>query len=60
MILLLGARLNWILHYGQPPRFAKGVKFIQVDTDPETFNENVRSELTCQCDIEKFVDGLQV
>lgn len=29
-ILLLGARLNWILHFGRPPRFDPHVKFIQV------------------------------
>ena len=30
VILLLGARLNWILHFGRPPRYAEDVKFIQV------------------------------
>lgn len=30
VILLLGARLNWILHFGRPPRFAADVKVIQV------------------------------
>lgn len=30
VILLLGARLNWILHFGRPPRFSKDVKIIQV------------------------------
>ena len=30
VILLVGARLNWILHFGRPPRFDPGVKFIQV------------------------------
>lgn len=30
VILLLGARLNWILHFGRPPRFQNDVKFIQV------------------------------
>lgn len=29
-ILLLGARLNWILHFGQPPRFHENVKILQV------------------------------
>lgn len=32
VILLLGARLNWILHFGKPPRFKKDVKIIQVET----------------------------
>jgi 2-hydroxyacyl-CoA lyase 1 len=30
VILLLGARLNWILHFGLPPRFNPQVKLIQV------------------------------
>lgn len=31
VIILLGARLNWILHFGLPPRFNKNVKIIQAD-----------------------------
>ena len=30
VILLIGARLNWILHFGRPPRFDPNVKVIQV------------------------------
>ncbi|KPJ13857.1 2-hydroxyacyl-CoA lyase 1 [Papilio machaon] len=30
VILLLGARLNWMLHFGQQPRYAPNVKVIQV------------------------------
>ena len=30
VIILLGARLNWILHFGLEPRFRKDVKIIQV------------------------------
>lgn len=30
-ILLLGARLNWILHFGRAPRYAVDVKVIQVN-----------------------------
>ena len=30
VIVLIGARLNWILHFGRPPRFQSTVKFIQV------------------------------
>ncbi|RVX74670.1 hypothetical protein B0A52_01797 [Exophiala mesophila] len=35
IILLLGARLNWILHFGQAPKYRPGVKIIQVDISPE-------------------------
>ena len=31
-ILLLGARFNWMLHFGRPPRFDPQVKIIQVHT----------------------------
>uniref|UniRef100_A0A8B9PGR8 2-hydroxyacyl-CoA lyase n=1 Tax=Apteryx owenii TaxID=8824 RepID=A0A8B9PGR8_APTOW len=30
VIILLGARLNWILHFGLPPRFRQEVKVIQL------------------------------
>lgn len=29
-IILLGARLNWMLHFGKSPRFDPNVKIIQV------------------------------
>lgn len=28
VVFLCGARLNWILHFGEAPRFKKGVKII--------------------------------
>lgn len=35
VIILLGARLNWILHFGEPPKFRSDVKIIQVDVSAE-------------------------
>lgn len=35
VVLLLGARLNWILHFGAPPKFRRDVKIIQVDISVE-------------------------
>ncbi|XP_068637990.1 2-hydroxyacyl-CoA lyase [Aristolochia californica] len=29
--LIVGARLNWLLHFGEPPKWSEGVKFIIVD-----------------------------
>ena len=43
VIFLCGARLNWILHFGQPPRFRKDVKIIQLDSDPLEMHTNVQS-----------------
>src|SRR5215813_5137692 len=31
VVLLMGARLNWIMHFGLPPRYNKNVRFIQLD-----------------------------
>nr|XP_006819313.1 PREDICTED: 2-hydroxyacyl-CoA lyase 1 [Saccoglossus kowalevskii] len=41
VVVLLGARLNWILHFGIPPRFDPNTKFIQVDICPEELHNNV-------------------
>lgn len=30
-VILLGARLNWMLHFGKAPRFDPNVKIIQVE-----------------------------
>ncbi|GBP26985.1 2-hydroxyacyl-CoA lyase 1 [Eumeta japonica] len=57
-ILLLGARLNWMLHFGQPPRFAPDVKIIQVDISPEEFHNSVKSEVAVHSDISPFVEQL--
>ena len=54
VILLLGARLNWILHFGQPPRFDSQVKFITVNVDPEELSNNVRSAVEIFSDIKAF------
>jgi len=41
----MGARLNWIMHFGLPPRFAKGVRIVQLDIAPETIGTNVATEV---------------
>jgi 2-hydroxyacyl-CoA lyase 1 len=43
LIILLGARLNWILHFGLPPRFDKNVKLIQLDISPEEMGHNIEA-----------------
>lgn len=45
VIVLCGARLNWILHFGLPPRFKKDVKIIQIDNDPLEMNTNISAFL---------------
>jgi 2-hydroxyacyl-CoA lyase 1 len=45
VILLAGARLNWIMHFGQTPRFNPGVKVLQLDSHPEQMGHNVPAEV---------------
>jgi 2-hydroxyacyl-CoA lyase 1 len=40
VVLILGARLNWIFHYGQAPKWNPKAKFIQVDISPEEMGRN--------------------
>ena len=40
VVLILGARLNWILHFGEPPKWNPAAKFIQVDISPEELGRN--------------------
>ncbi|KAL9101743.1 MAG: hypothetical protein Q9187_009204, partial [Circinaria calcarea] len=43
VVLLLGARLNWILHFGSPPKWSPNAKFIQVDISPTEIGFNASS-----------------
>ncbi|XP_010213596.1 PREDICTED: 2-hydroxyacyl-CoA lyase 1 [Tinamus guttatus] len=51
VIILLGARLNWILHFGLPPRFRQDVKVIQIDICAEELGNNVRPAASLLGDI---------
>lgn len=44
VVFLIGARLNWILHFGQPPRFAPDVRIIQLDIAADEIGTNVPTE----------------
>lgn len=55
VILLLGARLNWILHFGRHPRFAPNVKIIQIDLNAEELHNSVQAEVAIQSDIKNAV-----
>ena len=45
VIFLMGARFNWIFHFGLPPRFSKDVKVIQLDIAPEEIGHNKKTEV---------------
>ena len=55
VIVLLGARLNWMMHFGLPPRFAEGVKIIQVEIAAEEIGRNVPAEVGLVGDLKSIV-----
>jgi oxalyl-CoA decarboxylase len=40
VVMLVGARLNWLLGHGQPPQWSPGAKFIQVDIQASELDSN--------------------
>ena len=40
VVLILGARLNWILHFGDAPKWNPSAQFIQVDISAEEIGRN--------------------
>ncbi|XP_056375886.1 2-hydroxyacyl-CoA lyase 1 [Hyla sarda] len=63
VILLLGARLNWMLHFGLSPRFRPDVKIIQVDICAEELGNNVKPVASLLGDVnavtQQILEGLQ-
>ena len=45
VVFLMGARFNWIFHFGQAPRYAKDMKVIQLDIAPEEIGHNKATEV---------------
>ncbi|MBJ18268.1 MAG: oxalyl-CoA decarboxylase [Deltaproteobacteria bacterium] len=58
VVVLLGARLNWIMHFGLPPRFDANVKTIQVDIQAEEIGRNVPAEVGLVGDLQAVVGQL--
>lgn len=58
VVLLVGARLNWILHFGRPPRYSADVKVIQVDVCPEEINNSVKAAVGIFSDIKPAAEKL--
>lgn len=58
VVLLIGARLNWILHYGHSPRWSNKVRFIQIDIAPEELGNNRQDTLPLLGDIQLVVSQI--
>jgi len=58
VVFLIGARLNWILHFGLPPRFKENVKFIHLDIAADEIGTNVPCEVPLVGDASSVMDQL--
>ena len=58
VVFLMGARLNWIMHFGLAPRFSKDVRVIQLDLHPEEIGTNVPTEVALPGDGRAVVSQL--
>ena len=58
LIILLGARLNWILHYGLPPRFSPYLKVVNVNLDPLELHNNLTAEVGLCSDLSATTEEL--
>ena len=66
VVFLMGARFNWIMHFGLPPRYNKDVRVIQLDIEPEAMHQNKPAEVALVGDgkaivgqLNKALDGRQ-
>ncbi|KAI9321543.1 thiamine pyrophosphate enzyme, N-terminal TPP binding domain-containing protein [Dichotomocladium elegans] len=58
VVLLLGARLNWVLHYGHSPRWSSNVRFIHADILPEEVGNNAVQTLPLVGDVRATVSQI--
>lgn len=59
VVLVLGARLNWIFHFGMAPKFSPTARIIQVNVDAsEIGNNSGDSELGVVADVNIFAQQL--
>lgn len=58
VVFLMGARFNWILHFGLPPRYNKDVRVVQLDINPESMHQNKPAEVALVGDGKAIVSQL--
>jgi hypothetical protein len=58
VVFLMGARLNWIMHFGLPPRFNKNVRIVQLDIAAEQIGQNAPTEVALVGDGKAIVGQL--
>ncbi len=58
VVFLIGARLNWIMHFGLPPRFNPNVRIVQLDVAAEEIGTNVPTEAALVGDAKSIMTQL--
>ncbi|WP_406813230.1 oxalyl-CoA decarboxylase [Mycobacterium sp. M23085] len=58
-VLLVGARLNWLLGHGESPQWNRDAKFVQVDIAASEFDSNQRIEAPLAGDIGSVMSALR-
>lgn len=58
VVMLLGARLNWLLGHGQAPQWNPDARFIQVDIEPKEMDSNQPIAAPLVGDLESVLDVL--
>lgn len=58
VVVLIGARLNWLLHHGDSPHWSPTAEFIQIDIEPTEFDSNQPISVPLAGDISSTVDAL--
>lgn len=58
VVILIGARLNWMLSYGDAPQFNPAAKFIQLDIDATQFDSSQKISAPLQGDLQSILAKL--
>ncbi|MCX4978444.1 oxalyl-CoA decarboxylase [Streptomyces sp. NBC_00620] len=58
VVVLVGARLNWLLNHGEAPSWNPDAKFIQIDIEPKEMDSNQPIAAPLVGDIESVLDAI--
>ncbi len=58
VVLLIGARLNWLLSHGKGPVWSESTQYVQIDIDPTEIDSNRSIAAPIVGDIKSSVDAL--
>lgn len=63
LVLVIGTRLNYVISYARPPRFAETATIVQIDTDAESVGTNDRVDIGIVADaavaLEQLLETVQ-